>query len=65
MNKPTKILLAIIGGCSVVMDILIPIAIALFWGFFFQLSDTASVTILVIGGLGTLFRGIKIGWLRE
>ncbi len=63
MNKIQKILLAVIGGCSIVMEILTPIAIALFWGFFFDLSEMASILILIIGGLGTMFRAIKIGWL--
>jgi len=34
MNKIIKIILAILGGCSVIIDILTPIAIALFWGYF-------------------------------
>lgn len=65
MNKLLKITLATIGACSVVMDILAPIAIALFWGYFFGLGNIASKIILVIGGLGAIFRGIKIGWLKN
>jgi len=66
MNKSTKVLLAIIGGCSVIIDILTPLAIALFWGFFFNLSNTASVIVLVIGGLASIFRGIKVGgWMNK
>lgn len=65
MNKSTKIILAVIGACSVIMDILTPIAIALFWGYFFNLSSIANTFILIIGGLGSIFRGIKVGWMRN
>jgi len=64
MNKIIKIILAILAGCSVIMEIITPIAIALFWGFFFNLSQTFSTMILIIGGLGTLFNAIRIGWLK-
>jgi len=64
MNKKTKVMLAIIGGCSVIMDILTPIAIALFWGYFFNLNIIASKIVLVVGGLATLFRAIKVGWMK-
>lgn len=57
-------LLIIAGGCSVIIDILTPIAISLFWGYFFGLSNFASIFILVVGGLATIFRAIKIGWLK-
>jgi len=64
MNKIIKIILAILGGCSVIIDILTPIAIALFWGYFFELSIMYSNIILVIGGLGSLFRAINVGWMK-
>jgi len=64
MNKIIKIILAILGGCSVVIDIITPLAIALFWGYFFNLSILYSNIILVIGGLGSLFRAINVGWLK-
>jgi len=62
MNKIGKIILAVIGACSVLMEILTPIAISLFWGMFFNLSGFASIIILIVGGVATIFRGIKIGW---
>jgi len=65
MNKLAKILLVIIGACSVLIDIMTPLAIALFWGFFFNLSLNASIIILIISGFATLFRAIKIGgWVK-
>jgi len=64
MNKIIKIILAILGGCSVIMDILTPLAIALFWGYFFNLSIMYSNIILIVGGLGSLFRAINVGWMK-
>jgi len=64
MNKIIKIILAVLGGCSVIMDILTPIAIALFWGYFFNLSIMYSNIILIVGGLGSLFRAINVGWMK-
>lgn len=65
MNKLFKVFLAITGACSVIMDIMTPIAIALFWGYFFNLSNSFSTSILIVGGLGTIFRAIKIGWIEK
>lgn len=65
MNKLVKVLLATIGACSVVIEILTPLAIVLFWGYYFNLSTIASNILITIGGLGSLFRAIKIGWLNE
>ena len=65
MNKIIEKILIVFGACSVIMDIMTPIAIALFWGYFFNLSNIASIIILVVGGLATLFRGIKIGWINK
>lgn len=65
MNKSLKVFLAILGGCSIIFEILTPIAIALFWNFLFDLSSFYSGLIFGIGGLGTLFRAIKVGWLNN
>jgi len=62
MNKIKLIILSIMGGCSVLMEIMTPIAIALFWGYFFGLTTMASTLVLVVGGLATLFRAIRIWW---
>lgn len=65
MNKIIKVVLAIIGACSVVMDILTPLAIALLWNLLFNLSDISSTIIVIVGGLAAIFRAIKVGWLNE
>jgi len=65
MNKIIKSILAVIGGCSVMMDIITPIAIALLWNNLFNLSELYFGIILIIGGLGSLFRAIKVGWMEK
>ncbi len=46
------------------MEIMTPLAISLFWSMYFNLSSLSSIVILIIGGLATLFRGIKIGFMK-
>jgi len=66
MNKITKMFIALIGACSIVLDILTPLVVAIVIRSVFYLSPTVSSGILIIGGLGTLFRGIKSGgWLKN
>lgn len=65
MDSKLKVFLAIIGACSVIIEMLTPLAIALFWGYYFNLSTTSTTIILIIGGLATLFRAIKVGWLKD
>jgi len=64
MNQLSKIILAVLGACSVLMEIMTPLAVALIWGEFFTLSGAADTMILIIGGLATIFRAIKIGWMK-
>lgn len=64
MNKLKKILLAIIAGADVAITVITPIFISLFWYFLFGVS--LSFWVLFIGcGLASIFRGIKIGWMRR
>lgn len=65
MNKLVKIFLAIIGGCSVLINIMTPLAIVLFWSSYFGLTEVASRIFLVVGGLASLFRAINIGWMKK
>jgi len=64
MNKLLKVFLAIIGACSVLIDIMTPLVVALFWGYFFELNSSLDKLILIIGGLASLFRAIKIWWQK-
>jgi hypothetical protein len=65
MNKILKILLAILAGCDVVIRIMTPLAVVLFWAFFFGLDQTLFTFFIIIGGLASLFRGIKIGFIKN
>lgn len=65
MGKIKTILLAVLGACNVIVDIMTPIAIALFWGYFFELNSILDKIVLTIGGLASLFRAYKIGWLKN
>ena len=63
MNKALKIFLAIIGAVEAVVYIATPIAIAVMWKILFGLGiGTTFVTIICL--IASLFRGIKIGWLK-
>jgi len=64
MNKILKIILAVLGGCSVLVEIMTPLAVAILWGWYFNLSNSFDVLVLIIGGLATLFRAIKIGFMK-
>jgi len=64
MSKVKLVVLAIMGACSVIIDIMTPLAVALFWGSFFGLSEFASSVVLVIGGIATMFRAIKIWFVK-
>ena len=63
MNKLAKSLLAILGACSVIMEITSPIFIAIIWASITP-TNWATYTIFWIGFLAALFRAIKIGWMK-
>lgn len=65
MNKITKMFLIVIGACSVVVDIMTPLAIVLFLSFYLGLNEAFSILFVVIGGLASLFKAIKIGWWED
>lgn len=64
MNKIIKIFLAIIGAIDAVVFIATPIAIAIFWKMLFGFG-TGTTLITIMAFIATLFRGIKIGWLKD
>lgn len=65
MNKIIKIIFASFGACEVVMDVITPIAIAYFWGSYFGFELFSSKIIMIIGGMAGLFKGFKIGWVKN
>lgn len=65
MNKLTKILLGILGGIDVTISMFTPIILAVIWVTIVGLNDWTAYFFYGIGLLATLFRAIKIGWLKE
>jgi len=65
MNKFLISLLAILGGVELVFYLAMPIIIAIFWMYLIGLSEWASYLFVGVCLLATLFRAIKIGFLRN
>jgi hypothetical protein len=64
MNKFKKILVGILGGIDVVVTIITPIILSLFWVKLFGISF-ATYVLIIACGLAALFRAIKIDWIRR
>lgn len=64
MNKFLTIILAILGGIEVVFYLATPIIIGIFWIYLIGLVGWTSYLFLIICLLATLFRAIKIGFLK-
>lgn len=65
MNAVAKIILAILGACNVVISILLPILVALIAINTLTLGNVASGLLATIGGLASLYRGIKVFFVRS
>ncbi len=65
MNKFLLVLLAIFGGIEVVLYIFTPIVIAIFLVYLIGLETWTSYFFFIICLLATLFRAIKIGFLKK
>jgi hypothetical protein len=59
MNKITKIIYVILGGCNIVMNLFIPIAVALLFIITLNVTDFQAVTLLIVSLGATIFNGIK------
>ena len=69
MNKIGKVILSILGGMDVIMYLLTPIAIVLLLLAVSSILNNPlnklSSIIFIIASLGsTIFRAIKIGWMK-
>jgi len=64
MNKLIKILLAILAGLEVTFYLFTPILISTLWMSVFGIENIGSKLIFGLGLLATLFRAIKVGWLK-
>ena len=65
MNKISKILLSILGGLHVLIDIATPILLILVYlALFGVVGHWSTYAFLIIGWGASLFRGIKIWWVK-
>ena len=65
MNILKKISLAILGGVDVVVYIFTPILLSLIWVKLFGLYYWGDYLVYTIGLISSIFRGVKMGWMRE
>jgi len=65
MNNLLKILLAILGGIETVFYMVTPILISLIWVNISSFNSFGTYTMYSAGLLASVFRGIKIGWLKK
>lgn len=64
MNKFNKIMLSILGGVDTTFYIFTPIMLVVLMGQSQILNDFQVNFIYSLGFLSTIFRAIKIGWLK-
>jgi len=66
MNKAIKIMLSILGGMEVVITVITPILLVLVWLALFGIQNHWTTYVFLTMGWGaSLFRAIKIGWLKK
>ena len=65
MNKLLKIIIAILGGIDAVFSIGLPILVSLLWIRIGGLIGWSSYVLLSAGILASVFRSIKIGFLKN
>lgn len=64
MNKFKKILLSILGGIDTVFYMFTPIIVSVLWVSLNGINGGSSYFFYSLGLFSTLFRAIKIGWLK-
>jgi len=65
MNKLLTVVLAILGGIDVTIYIVTPILISAIWINIATISTWNTYIFIVLGVLATLFRAIKVGFLKR
>jgi hypothetical protein len=65
VNKFKTIVLSILGGIDVTISIFTPVILAALYVTIFGLIDWKGYFFYGIGLLATLFRAIKVGWLKQ
>ncbi len=64
MNKLLKIILSILAGIEITFYLATPIIVAALWVIVNGLNDWTTYIFYGIGLTATLFRAIKIGWMK-
>jgi len=64
MNKLLLILLSTLAGIERTFFLFTPILLGTIWISTFGLENIGSYIVFIMGLLATIFRAIKIGWLR-
>ena len=64
MNKFKKIILAVLGGIDTTIYLFTPIILVALWVLVTGLSDWKNFLFYGLGLLATLFRAIKIGFMK-
>lgn len=64
MNKLLKIIIATLAGIETTFYLVTPIMIASLWVIVNGLNDWTTYLFYGIGLVATLFRAIKIGWMK-
>jgi hypothetical protein len=65
MNKFKTVVLSILGGIDVTFNLFTPILLAALWVTVSRLENWTEYFIYGVGLLATLFRAIKICWLKK
>ena len=65
MNKLLKIILATLGGIETFIYIFTPFLLILLFIEVFNIIGWRANSFWAIGLLSTLFRAIKVGWLKQ
>jgi len=65
MNKILLVFLSIIGGIEVVFYMFTPIFLVTIWTSITGFNDWTSYFFFGMGLVATLFRAIKIGWMKD
>jgi len=63
MNNIKKIIIATLGGIDAVMYMITPLILVVLW-VNIGLNNFSSYVFYGIGLLATIFRAIKIGWMK-
>jgi len=65
MNKLIKIILSVLAGIDTVLYMFTPIILSVIWVTIRGLDSIGSTFFYTLGLFSTIFRAIKIGWLKK